>query len=219
MQISNESSVHAPFETLWEVLNDIERVAPFVPGFALEEVEGDTYRGTVKIKVGAVTVAYNSEIEVLERDADVGRVVMAVSGRERRGPGSMNANVTSILTAEGDSTKIALTTELQVTGKVAQFGSGVLGDVSASLLNQFIAALEDGVVGAQAATPELSPAAVSANAAGAPQSARKVAPASSASDVVDITAMAGRSLTKRAAPLALGGALIAAIFYALGRRR
>jgi hypothetical protein len=131
---------------------------------------------------------------------------MAVSGRERRGPGSMNANVTSILTADGETTKIALTTELQVTGKVAQFGSGVLADVSGSLLDQFVAGLQDGV-GVDPPTTQPAP---SAAAPGRP------APAA---DVVDITAIAGRSVTKRAAPLVLGGLAIAAIFYALGRRR
>lgn len=216
MQISNESSVRARLDELWGVLNDVERVAPYVPGFELQEVDGDVYRGTVKVKVGAVTIAYNAEIEMLERDVDAHRVVMAVSGRERRGPGSMDASVTSTLSPDGDATRIALSTELKVTGRVAQFGSGVLADVSGSLLKQFVAALEDGVVTAPASAG--APTAPDSPAAQVPRPPRPAPTRPAGGDVIDITGVAGRSVAKRAAPLALAGTAIAVVFYALGRR-
>jgi len=212
MQITNSSSVHAPLETLWQVLNDVERVAPYVPGFELQEVDGDSYRGTIKVKVGAVTVAYNAEIEVLERDVEGRRVLMSVSGRERRGPGSMNASVTSVLSPAGESTEMSLTTDLQVTGRVAQFGSGVLADVSGSLLTQFVQALEQGLIATRAETSSEHVADSSASAPAAP-------PRAPVSDVVDITAVAGWSVAKRIAPQAAAAVLIAVVFYLLGRRR
>jgi carbon monoxide dehydrogenase subunit G len=214
MQISNQTNVRAPLPTLWDILNDVERVAPYVPGFELQEAEGDTYRGTVKVKVGAVTVSYNAEIEVLERDVENRRVVMAVSGRERRGPGSMNANVTSDLTPQGeDSTDIALTTDLKVTGRVAQFGGSVLSDVASSLLNQFVRELEKGVLSADGAGT-----AAGDGTDGASPTARADTPPAD-NNVLDITAVAGGTLVKRVAPVAIGAALVAIVAYLLGRRR
>jgi carbon monoxide dehydrogenase subunit G len=211
MQISNQTTVRAPLSTLWDILNDVERVAPYVPGFELQEAEGDTYRGTVKVKVGAVTVSYNAEIEVLERDPEAHRVVMAVSGRERRGPGSMNAHVTSVLTPQGEDTDLALTTDLKVTGRVAQFGGSVLSDVASSLLNQFVRELDKGVLSNdEAGAPEGTDTGAQAPRADTP-------PADN--NVLDITAGAGGTLVKRVAPVAIGATLLAIVAYLVGRRR
>ena len=211
MLLTNEYEVAAPVDTLWELLNDVERIAPYVPGFELTEVEGDTYRGTIKVKVGAVTVSYNAEIEVLERDAAAKVVVMEVAGRERRGPGSVNAKVTSRLSPAPAGASIALETDVEVTGKVAQFGSGVLGDVSSALLARFVKGLE-GHLGEAAAAP--------ANGNGAAPAAAP-RPRPERDDVVDIGAVAGKAMMARvgvpAAAGALGFLLMAAAFV-LGRK-
>lgn len=223
MQLTNEYEVAASIDALWELLNDVERIAPFVPGFTLEEAQGDTYRGTIKVKVGAVTVSYNAEIEVLERDAEQRRVIMDVSGRERRGPGSMHAVVTSQLSATPSGSRIALDTDVEVTGRVAQFGSGVLGDVSATLLARFVEGLEDhlaeGVTTPAPAAPSPGTAAPITNgAATAPRAAPSPTPRS---DVVDIGAVAGKAVLHRVALPALAGGfgfLIAAVCFILGRK-
>lgn len=207
MELSSEYEVAASADTLWEVLNDVERIAPFVPGFDLQEIDGETYRGTIKIKVGAITVSYNAEIEVLERDAAGRRVVMEVAGRERRGPGSVNARVTSTLQPQGAATRIVLATDVHVTGKVAQFGSGVLADVSASLLRQFVTNLEGDLRSGPASSE-----AASGGAGGSPRSRP-------ADDVLDVGAVAGPVLLKRAAPAVLAGVVMGLLGYLVGRRR
>jgi carbon monoxide dehydrogenase subunit G len=221
MELKNQYEVAGPAETLWDVLNDVERIAPFVPGFDLKEVEGDTYRGTIKVKVGAITVSYNAEIEVVERDADARRVVMEVSGRERRGPGSVNATVSSTLEPDGARTRIALTTDVQVTGKVAQFGGGVLADVSDALVGQFVRALEGHLQagdaehagsapgGVDGGGPEREPAPSRASAAAKPP----------ASDVLDNGAVAAPAMLKRmaAGSAAIAWPLAALLAYLLGR--
>lgn len=210
MELNNEYEVAASADTLWDVLNDVERVAPFVPGFDLQEVDGETYRGTIKIKVGAITASYNAEIEMLERDPAQRRVVMEISGRERRGPGSVHAKVTSQLEQSDSKAKIRLTTDVQVTGRVAQFGSGVLADVSGTLLRQFVSRLEEDL---------RAPAA--ADGAPVPDSPGGVPPAEPAAgdDVLDIGAAAGPVLLKRVAPALAVGLAIAIVSYLAGRRR
>jgi carbon monoxide dehydrogenase subunit G len=222
MQLNSEYDVAATADALWPVLNDVERVAPFVPGFELVEADGETYRGTIKVKVGAITVSYNAEIEVLERDERERRVVMEVSGRERRGPGSVHARVTSTLEPRGEATRIALVTDVQVTGRVAQFGSGVLGDVSASLLRQFVGELERDLtapapVNGSATVADV--AATSRPAASATGSAARPAASARRSDVLDIGAVAGPVLARRLAPAVAAGIGLFAIGYLAGRRR
>lgn len=224
MELKNGYDVAASVDTLWDVLNDVERIAPFVPGFDLQEVDGDTYRGTIKVKAGAISVSYNAEIEVIERDAAARRVVMEVSGRERRGPGSVNAKVTSSLAPAGERTRIELLTEVQVTGKVAQFGSGVLSDVSDALVGQFVSRLEEhladtGAAAAAAPANGGAPAAVQPSVSGPRPAAR---PSSQGDDdVVDIGAVAGPAMLRRMAPAAAAVAvpLVALLAYLLGRAR
>jgi carbon monoxide dehydrogenase subunit G len=147
MELNHEFRVSVPVEQAWSVLTDLERIAPCMPGAELQEVEGDEYRGVVKVKVGPITAQYKGKarFESLERDS--GRAVLRAEGRDTRGQGNANATVTATLTAEGDSaTRVAIATDLTVTGKVAQFGRGVLADVSSKLLDQFVRQLETDVL-------------------------------------------------------------------------
>jgi carbon monoxide dehydrogenase subunit G len=124
------------------VLTDIEQIAPCMPGAELTEVDGDTYHGTVKVKVGPITVQYKGTASIVEKDEAAHRVVLKASGRDARGQGNASATVTALMTPNGDSTTVFIGTELSIAGKVAQFGRGVMSDVSAKLLEQFVNNIE-----------------------------------------------------------------------------
>src|SRR5256714_7919732 len=118
-----------------------------MPGAELQEVEGDEYRGIVKVKVGPITAQYKGKATFVERDEQAGRLVLRAEGRDTRGQGNANATITATLQPDGDGTQVSVTTDLTVTGKVAQFGRGVLADVSGKLLGQFVSCLESDVLG------------------------------------------------------------------------
>ena len=142
MELSNEFEVPVPIEQAWVILTDLERIAPCLPGAQLQEVEGEVYRGIVKIKVGPITAQYKGQAVLVEKD-DVNHVaLLEATGRDTKGAGNASANIKAELTAKGDITHVSVLTDLTVTGKVAQFGRGVLGDVSAKLLTQFVTNLE-----------------------------------------------------------------------------
>jgi carbon monoxide dehydrogenase subunit G len=146
MELSNEFEVPVPIEQAWEILTDIERIAPCLPGAQLQEVEGEHYRGIVKVKVGPITAQYKGEATMVEKDDAAHVALLSATGRDTRGAGNASASIKAILTAKGDITHVSVVTDLTVTGKVAQFGRGVLGDVSAKLLDQFVVNLETTVL-------------------------------------------------------------------------
>jgi uncharacterized protein len=158
MELSNEFHVPIGIERAWTVLTDIELIAPCMPGAALEEIEGDEFRGGVKIKVGPITSQYKGKATFLEKDPAAHKAVIRAEGRDTKGQGNANATITAQLTANGTGTDVKVTTDLTVTGRVAQFGRGVLADVSAKLLNQFVDCLEHNVL----AEPEAAIAEVAA---------------------------------------------------------
>jgi uncharacterized protein len=146
MELAHEFTVDAPVERAWAVLTDIERIAPCMPGAELTEVDGDTFHGMVKVKVGPITVQYKGTASFEEKDAQAHRVVLKASGRDARGQGNAAATVTAVMTEQAGGTMVAIVTDLTVSGKVAQFGRGVMGDMSAKLLRQFVDNLEANVL-------------------------------------------------------------------------
>lgn len=165
MELSNEFEVAAPLDHAWTVLTDLERIAPCLPGAQLQEVEGDEYRGVVKVKVGPITAQYKGSAKFVSKDDDQHSAVLTASGRDTRGQGTASANITAELVAKGDVTHVSVLTDLTITGKVAQFGRGVIGDVSAKLLDQFVENLETTVLGAEndgGTSPEVGTAAAPA---------------------------------------------------------
>ncbi len=150
MELSNQFRVESPIEKVWEVLTDVERIAPCMPGARLQEVEGDEFRGLVKVKVGPITAEYRGDATFLERDVTAYRAVLKAEGRETRGQGQASATITAALEPDGSGTAVTVTTQLAITGKVAQFGRGVLADVSGKLLGEFVKSLESTVLAADA---------------------------------------------------------------------
>ncbi len=142
MELNNDFEVSAPIDKAWAVLTDVERIAPCLPGAQLQEVEGDEYRGIVKVKVGPITAQYKGAATFVEKNDADKRAVLKADGRDTRGAGNASAFITAQLTSVGDRTKVEVKTDLTVTGKVAQFGRGVMADVSAKLMGQFADNLE-----------------------------------------------------------------------------
>jgi carbon monoxide dehydrogenase subunit G len=142
MKIENEFTVSVPIEQAWAVLTDLAGVAPCMPGAQLTGVDGDVYSGKVKIKVGPVVSEYAGTVRFVEKDEASYRAVIDAKGRDSRGAGNASAAVTAQLRDDGARTVVNVDTELKISGKIAQFGSGMIKEVSAKLLGQFVACLE-----------------------------------------------------------------------------
>ncbi len=147
MELINEFTVNVPIEKAWVTLTDVELIAPCLPGAQLQEVEGETYRGQVKVKVGPILAQFKGEAHFVEKDDVNHKAVLRGKGRDLGGKGNADALITAQLTeATASSTKVVVTTDLNITGKVAQFGRGALADVSNKLLVQFVDNLETTVL-------------------------------------------------------------------------
>lgn len=146
MDLTNEFTVPVPVERAWEVLNDVELIAPCLPGAQLQEIEGDEYRGVVKVKVGPITAQYKGAATFQEQDESNRRIVLKAEGRDTRGQGSASALITATMKESGSgddvSTHVVVESDVTIKGKVAQFGRGMIAEVSAKLLTQFVECLE-----------------------------------------------------------------------------
>jgi carbon monoxide dehydrogenase subunit G len=170
VELSNEFVVPVGVDEAWGLLTDVERIAPCMPGAELQEIEGDEYRGIVKVKVGPITAQYKGKATFVEKDDGAHKAVLRAEGRDTRGQGNANATITATLVSEGDGTRVTVVTDLAITGRAAQFGRGVMADVSTKLLGQFVSCLEKNVLGAaaaEAAAPAASSAAPAEVGAGA----------------------------------------------------
>ncbi|MCU1502097.1 MAG: putative carbon monoxide dehydrogenase accessory protein, partial [Ilumatobacteraceae bacterium] len=137
-KLLNEFTVNRPIDEAWAVLTDVERIAPCMPGAQLEEIEGDVFRGVVKVKLGAISTAFKGQATFIERDDVDHRAVLKAEGRDTGGKGNADASITATAESVSDKvTKVVVETDLRVTGKVAQFGRGIMADVSKKLMNQF----------------------------------------------------------------------------------
>ena len=143
MKIDHEFTVSVPVDRAWAVLTDLEAIAPCMPGAQLTGVDGDVYSGKVKIKVGPVVSQYAGNVKFLEKDDAGHRAVIDARGRDSRGGGNASAVVTAQLHPDGDRTRVTVETDLKITGRIAQFGSGMIKEVSNKLLGQFVANLEN----------------------------------------------------------------------------
>jgi carbon monoxide dehydrogenase subunit G len=179
MQIQSEFVVQAPIEQVWNHLLDVERVAPCMPGAELTEVVDErTWKGRTNIKVGPVALSFAGTVVMQERDDAAHRVVLKAQGMEQRGKGAASALATSRLEAVEGGTKVVLDTDLTISGAVAQYGRGMIADISQRLTNEFARCLEANIKAEAAATPSGAQAPVGEPAAGAATAAppRSAAP-------------------------------------------
>jgi uncharacterized protein len=220
MDLNHQFTVNVPIAEAWVILTDLERIAPCLPGAQLTEVEGDTYRGQVKIKVGPILAQFKGQASFVSRDDVAHKASLKGEGRDTTGKGNASAVITAELTSiSPTSTTCTVHTDLTISGKVAQFGRGALADVSDKLLAQFSENLNQLIAGAPApstpTTAAAAPAAPVETAAPAPSeqpairiiNSPEVAP-------LDLLGTAGAPILKRAIPALIAVvAVVAALVY------
>jgi carbon monoxide dehydrogenase subunit G len=241
MELINDFTVHAPIDEAYTTLTDIERIAPCLPGAQLTEVEGDVYRGLVKVKVGPITASFKGQASFVERDQEKHRAVLKADGRDTTGKGNASALITAQLeVVDPEVTKVTVTTDLTISGRVAQFGRGALADVSEKLLKQFVDNLETtvlhhsegGAAAPAAAAPAAERTAASPGGAAAPTVTTAVDAPGTAGEQpaavrtidsepvapIDLLDTAGVPLAKRLLPV-IGGLLLVVLAWRVLRRR
>ena len=202
MEFDHSFVVPAGIDLAWSTLLDVKQVAPCMPGATLDRVEGDEFGGSVKVKVGPITMTYKGQARFRDRDDAVHTVVIEASGTESRGTGSARAIVDVSLRPQGpDRTDVAVHTDLNVTGRPAQFGRGVLNDVAVRLIDQFAQCLEARMAPVPVAGAMIDEAG-SVDAAGTVGRVPTQQP--QAADAIDLVSTAGLPVLKRFAPAAIG---------------
>ena len=232
MDLNHSFTVPAPMAETWRTFEDIESVAGCFPGAVVTSVEGNDFTGTCKVKLGPIAMVYSGSGTFLEKDEAAHRFVIDAKGKDKRGNGTAGAVVTATFAEESpSSTRVDVATDLAITGKPAQFGRGVIEDISNKLLQQFVTCLQDKVGAPAAAEPAAEPAAApaaapagdSAGVAAAPAHAEPgaaVASTGSASDdALDLGATVLPVLARTYGPRAAVALLLVVVGYVLGRRR
>jgi uncharacterized protein len=184
MKLENQFSIGVPVDEAWKVLLDIERVAPCVPGATLTSNEGDQFKGKVKVKLGPIALSYAGIIKFRSRDEEAKIAVLEGSGREARGNGTASAVVTCRLVDAGDTTDVFVETELDITGKPAQFGRGAMAEVAGKLIGQFSENLAAEIESPPTATP-------------ADEAAPSASPSTPEASVPAVTPVADKPITPR----------------------
>jgi len=194
MDLNHQFTVAVPVEDAWRILTDVERIAPCLPGAQLQEIEGDTYRGIVKVKVGPIQAQFKGQANFIERDDIAHKVVLKGEGRDTTGKGNASAIITAEMTAvDASNTAVTVNTDLSVTGKVAQFGRGAMADISDKLLAQFVVNL-NALIAEQPATAAAPSAAPEPTEGVRTIESAEVAP-------LDLLSAAGSPILKRAIPV------------------
>jgi uncharacterized protein (TIGR03382 family) len=220
MKIANQFTVSAPIEQAWDVLRDLEQVVPLMPGAQLTGHEGDDYLGKVKVKVGPVTTEFSGEVRFVEQDRGRHRAVINAKGKESRGTGNAAATVIAQLQEDGDRTSVSVDTDLKIVGKLAQFGSGMLQQVSEKLLGQFVESLEAELAAKNAETAASSEGAERAAtpATGSPAPEPRPAPAAEP-EPIDLLELAGGDQLKKYGAVVVGALALLVLIWVLRRRR
>jgi carbon monoxide dehydrogenase subunit G len=245
VELRHTFTVPAPIEQAWSTLLDVEGIAPCFPGAALTGVDGDEFSGTVKVKLGPVSLQYAGKGRFVERDEAAHRVLLEANGSDKRGNGTAGATVTARLEPEGDdATRVVVDTDLKVTGRPAQFGRGMLQDIGGKIIDQFATCLASRMTQAEeppaeaesAPSPDKSTSAVEAAAASAPgngaassSDAGSTGAGASPSDAgtepvatepaeMDLGAVVLPTLAKRFGPAVLAGLVAVFVVWLLRRR-
>ena len=226
MDLNHSFTVDVPVEDAWRILTDVERIAPCLPGAQLQEIEGDTYRGVVKVKVGPIQAQFKGQANFVERDDVAHRAVLKGEGRDTGGKGNASALITAEMTALTDSsTSVTVNTDLSITGKVAQFGRGTMADISNKLLAQFVENLNVLIAEKplEAAAPSTATAPVETSAPGDVTATEHTpSPASSEptvrkidapeAEALNLLSVSSGAIAKRAIPVAIAVVAIVAFF-------
>ena len=222
-QLINEFTVNRPIDEAWPIITDVERIAPCLPGAQLTEIrqtdDGEVYTGNVKVKLGAIATEFRGDAYFVERDDANYTCKLNGKGRDTKGRGNASADISAAAESlSPTSTKVIVTTDLHITGKIAQFGRGILGDVSAKLIDQFAQNLNEMIdadgIDDTATAPDETASAEAASDDSAETTVRKID--GPAAEAIDLMEMGGSSIAKRAAP-AIVALLIILLF--LRRRR
>ena len=226
MQLDNTFKVPVPVDEAWRVMLDYPRLARCMPGATVDEVHGDDVLGRVKVKLGPVSVTYQGKVTFTEKDVASHRVTLSAAGREVRGSGTASALVTAVMTDAGGATEVSVTTDLNITGRPAQFGRGIVAEVSERLIGQFAEnlarELESGPSqSAPAAQSQSAPTVQPGKAQpgqlqpGQPQPPEPAAGA----DSLNLLGLIGRPVVKRLAPVLAAVAALAGVALARRARR
>jgi len=217
MELQNSFVVPTDIDTAWAKMQDVEGLAPCMPGATLESHDGDDFTGNVKVKLGPVSMVFGGQARFVSKDEATHTMVIEGSGKETKGSGTAKGMVTAVLVAEApDRTRVDVNTDLTITGKAAQFGRGVMQDVAGRIVDQFSAKLATmiGATGAAAA------GAAAAGAAGDSSTPAAPAPAApQADEAIDLLGTAGAPVLKRAIPVAVGLVVVVGIIILVSRRR
>lgn len=207
MELTHRFTVPAPLADTWATFNDIESVAGCFPGATVTSVDGDDFTGTCKVKLGPISLVYSGSGSFISKDGAAGTFELEAKGKDKRGNGTAGAKVRAALTdAGGGSTQVEVVTDLQITGKPAQFGRGVIQDVSDKLLNQFVACLEQRLQGPTAtAGPEVATGASTAASEDAGSGAEAVPAAAAAGGDRPLSGFPAPPDSASAAAMSAGG--------------
>jgi carbon monoxide dehydrogenase subunit G len=214
MELNHHFTVNVPVAEAWKILTNVELIAPCLPGAQLQEVEGDTYRGVVKVKVGPIQAQFKGQASFLERNDVDHKAVLKGEGRDTGGKGNASALITAQLTSiSPTSTKVEVNTDLAVTGKVAQFGRGAMADISDKLLAQFSQNLNTLISEIPSETPATPAAEVAEPTTSAEPVVRKIdSPEAVPLNLLDA---AGSTMLKRALPVIAGIAVLIIVLIAV----
>jgi carbon monoxide dehydrogenase subunit G len=243
MKIDNEVRVDAPIEQAWKALTDLEGLAPCMPGAQLTSVEGEVYHGKVRVKVGPVISQFQGTATFAEKDETNHTAVIKAAGKDVRGQGTASATVNARLTPDGTGTAVSVSTDLNISGKLAQFGSGMIKEISEKLFGQFIANVEaqlhadpEPAASEQPSSPSPSPSTAAevpetsrpeasdteepvpdeAGSSQAPSTSRQIPPQVENAPL-DLMQLAGKSVYKRMIPAACGVVVVGVVIYLLVR--
>ena len=215
MKLDNEFTVRVPIEQAWAILTNLVLIAPCMPGAQLTGVTDGVYTGKVKVKVGPVSAEYAGTAQFSQKDDATYRAVIDARGRDSRGQGNATAVISAQLRSDGDSTIVTVNTDLTIAGRIAQFGSGMIKEVSTKLLTQFVQCLEAKLGGDDAAPAELPALAAAGREA---HGAQAVLAAAVEPEPLNLMSAAGRAVYKRLAPLAVAIVVVIAVIVYLATR-
>ena len=221
MKIHNEITVAAPPDELFGFLSDVERVAPCLPGAAIEGRDGEDYLGRMKVKVGPINATYAGKLRFVELDEDGRRAVMRARADEVNGQGAAEAHITTAVEGDGGESTIRMDTDLQIRGKVAQFGRGAMEKISQRMFEEFARNIEQAVAGDGAAPADEAEAPAGDDAPSGDDAPARSSGAAGAADgaSLDVLSTLGGPALQKAAPV-VGVALLALSYgFLLGRLR